>query len=153
MTDSEGIRLLTADDIWDADDIQEQTIEVPEWGGSVRVRALSLAQIARIAQKSIKTNAQGQTETSRELSVMMTLHEGMVEPKLSLEDCRRRLGGKSAAAVTRIVQAINAMGATPEAIDEADKSLWSEPDAAISVPVGARIEDDASPIDTGNGRH
>jgi hypothetical protein len=150
MSDTEPVHILSAEDIWAAKDIEEKTIEVPEWGGSVKIRALNLRQIANVAQKSIRRNPQtGQDETSRELSVILTLQEGMVEPKLSPQDARR-LADKSAAAVTRIVQAINALGPTAEAVDEADKSLWPEPDAPISISVGARARDDVGPSDNGN---
>src|SRR6187551_3218851 len=108
MSDTEAGRMLTADDIWAADDIEEKVIDVPEWGGSVKIRALTLKQIANVAMKAIRTNAQGVQETQRELSVIMTLQEGMIEPKLSPQEARK-LSEKSATAVTRIVQAINAL--------------------------------------------
>lgn len=144
--------MLSAEDIWAADDIEEKVIDVPEWGGQVKIRALNLRQIANIAQRSIKRNPQtGQDETSRETSVIMTLQEGMIEPKLSPQDARR-LSEKSAGAVTRIVQAINAMGATPEAVDEADKSPWQESDAPVPIRAGAGVGDDVAPTQFGNGR-
>jgi hypothetical protein len=148
--------ILSADEIWASDDIEEKVIEVPEWRtksgepGSVKIRALSLRQIAGIAQKSIKRNPQtGQDETSREQSVILTLLEGMIEPKLSPADARR-MADKSAGAVTRIVQAINALGSTPEAVDEAEKSLWPESDAEVPVPIGSRARDDVGAVDNGH---
>jgi hypothetical protein len=150
MSENEPVHILSADEIWAAKDIEEKVLEVPEWNGSVRIRALSLRQIANVAQRSIRRNPQtGQDETSREQSVILTLLEGMIEPKLSSQDARR-MAEKSAGAVTRIVQAINAFGPTPEAIDEADKSVWPEPDAALPIPIGARARDDLGPSDNGN---
>jgi hypothetical protein len=150
MNESEPVHILSADEIWAAKDIEEKTIEVPEWGGSVKIRALSLHQIAGIAQKAIRTNPQtGRDEMNREVSMVLTLQEGMLEPKLSPQDARR-LAEKSAGAVTRIVQAINALGATEEAVDEADKSVWPEPDAPLPVRVGTRVGHDVGTSDNGN---
>ena len=149
MTDDTA-RRLSADDIWAADDIEEKVIDVPEWGGSVKIRALTLKQIANVAMKAIRTNAQGVQETQRELSVIMTLQEGMIEPKLTPQEARK-LSEKSATAVTRIVQAINALGPTPEAVDEADKSLWSESDAPVPIRAGAGTGYDVAAPDLGNG--
>jgi hypothetical protein len=48
------------------------------------------------------------------------------------------------------VQAINALGATEEAVDEADKSVWPEPDAPLPVRVGTRVGHDVGTSDNGN---
>jgi hypothetical protein len=156
MSDSELGYVLTAEEILAAEDIEEKWIDVPEWRkadgtpGRVKIRALSLRQIANVAQRSVRRNPQtGQDETNREMSVIMTLQEGMVDPKLT-PDQARKMPLKSAAAVTRIVQAINALGPTPEAVDEADKSLWEESDAPVPIRVGAGVGHDPQASDNGN---
>ena len=142
--------ILTAEEIWAADDIKEELVDVPEWGGQVRVRALTLAQIANVAQRSVKRNPRtNQDETDRELSVAMTLIEGMIEPKVTWADYPK-LRERSATAVTRIVQAINALGPTSEAIDEADKRIWPELNPEIPVRVGPRVGNDVEPSHNGN---
>jgi hypothetical protein len=139
--------ILSAEEIWAADDIREDTVEIPEWGGSVRVRALDLTQIAAVATSAMKRNPKtNQEELDRKLSMLYTLIEGMVEPKLTIADARN-LEKKSATAVTRIVQAINNLGATEEAIDGAAKSDAPELNGALSVLVGTRTQDDARDVD------
>jgi len=142
--------MLTADEILAADDIEEKVIDVPEWNGQVTIRALNLRQIANIAQKSIKRNAAGQDETSREVSVIMTLAEGMIDPKLT-PDQAKKMATKSASAVTRIVQAINALGPTQAAVEDADKSVWDESDAPIPIRFSPGIGDDVGQARNGDG--
>ena len=132
---------LSADDIWSADDIREETIEVPEWHGSVRIRALTLEQIANLATKVTRRTPGGQDIVDRELSVALTLVYGMIEPKLTELDVQR-LKSKSASAVTRIVMAINALGVTDEAINGAAKSPASGLDDALSILASSRVRDD-----------
>src|SRR5690349_19807671 len=109
---------LSADEIWSADDIREQTVEVPEWPrrdgspGKVRVRGLTLEQMSSLANKASRRNPTGGADiVDRELSVALTLVYGMVSPKLAEADVKK-LREKSAAAITRIVQAISALGPT-----------------------------------------
>jgi len=150
MSETQPAPLLTADEIWAAEDIEERDVDVPEWHGRVRVRALTLRQIANVASKSIRRNPQsGQDETNREMTMLMTLVEGMVSPRLTLQEARR-MSEKNAGPVSRIVKAINDLGITPEAIDEADKSVWAESDAPIPISASARTGYDASPLANGN---
>ncbi len=139
-------QFLSADDIWAADDIREETIEVPEWGGKVRIRGLTLEQIAALATKATRRDARGQEMIDRETSVALTLIYGMVSPKLSELDVAR-LRAKSASACTRIVQAINALGPTEDAVLDATKSVTAQSNGAVSVFPGARAQDDATGID------
>lgn len=134
---------LTAEEIWDANDIREDSVVIPEWGGKkVRIRALTLEQMATLATKVTRRGPNGQDVIDREASVALTLIYGMIEPKLSEIDAHR-LSQKSAAAVTRIVQAINALGVTEDALDGATKSTPPELNGALSVFTGARTGDDA----------
>jgi len=150
MSEEENGRVLTAAEILAADDIEERWVDVPEWRGRVKVRALTLKQMAVAASRASRRNPQTGLETpDRELAMLYTLQEGLVEPKLSPQDVKR-LGEKSAAAITRIVQAINAMGPTQEAVDEADKSLQSKPDSTVSVRAGAGTGDDLAEAHNGH---
>ena len=147
---SDTMHILSEDEILAAEDIKEDFVEVPEWGGSVKIRGLDLRQIANVASKSIRRNPQtGQDETNRELSVLYTLQEGMIEPKLSPAGLRA-MAKKSAAAVTKVVAAINALGPTQQAVDEADKSTWPEPNAPIPIPIGAGVGHDMETSANGN---
>ncbi len=142
--DTEPPRMLTAAELWAIDDTPERIIEIPEWSNrQVRVRGLTLEQIALVAKRAThrdpRTNVE---EQDRALLAAFTVVEGMVEPKLTTADVGR-LRTRSAAAITRIVQAISSLGASEDAIDAADKSLGNGLDAALSVFPGVAIGQDA----------
>lgn len=133
---------LTADELLDFDDIREEVLEVPEWGNKkVRIRGLTLQQMAALATKATRRDARGVETVDREASMALVLIYGLVQPKLGL-DAIDRLKFKNAGAVTRIAQAINAMGPTEDAIADATKSTTPELNGQVSVFPGARTGDD-----------
>lgn len=134
---------LTEDELLGFDDIHEHEVEIPEWGGrKVLVRGLTLEQMASLATRVSKPNPRGGPDVvDREQMMMLTLHYGMVQPKISLENLPR-LKEKSAAAVTRIVQAINALGPTEEAIADATKSDAPQLNGKVPVLAGSGTETD-----------
>lgn len=137
--DTQPPRILTADEIWGADDTPTRTIDVPEWNGQVRVRGLTLHQIAKIADRATRRNPRTNVDDQdREMMAALTLIEGMVEPKVAETDIPR-LRMRSATAITRIVQAISSLGVTEESVNEADKSLWNGSSAPLSVFPGPAI--------------
>lgn len=146
--DTELPRMLTAAELWAIEDTPERTIEIPEWNGrSVRVRGLTLQQIAAIADKATRRNPRTNVdEQDRELMAAYTIIEGMVEPKLTPADIGR-LRTRSAIAITRIVQAISSLGMTEESIMDADKSARNGLDAALSIFPGASVGQDAERAD------
>ncbi len=141
--DPETTHMLSADDIWAAHDIREDTVDVPEWGGKVRVRALTLEQMATLATRSSRSSPiAGRPDIiDREQSVALTLVYGMIEPKLTEADIPKLLA-KSANAVTRIVQAITALGVTDEAVADAAKSDASQRNGSLPVLTGSGTGDD-----------
>lgn len=150
MTEEENPHVLTAAEILAADDIEERWIDVPEWKGRVKIRALTLKQMAAAASRATRRNPQtGQDEINRELAALYTLQEGMVDPKLSPQDAKQ-VGNKNAGVVSRIVQAINAMGPTQEAVDEAEKSPSEESDAPLPIRIGTGAGHDSAAPDNGN---
>lgn len=147
-SDTDSPRMLTADDIWAAQDIQEQTVDIPEWGGSVRIRELTLKQVSMIAKRATRRNPQTQQdEQDRELMAALTIVEGMIEPKITMADYGR-LVERSARAVTRIVQAISSLGPTEDAVREADKSTGRQSDSGIRVLPSAGTQEDAGGTST-----
>lgn len=141
--DTQPPRILTASEIWAVEDTPERTIEIPEWNGSVRVRGLTLQQIATVAEKATirnpRTNAE---EQDRGLMAAYTIIEGMVEPKMQIADIGR-LRGRAATAITRIVQAISSLGTTEESIRDADKSPGNGLDGPLSIFPRAGTQNDA----------
>lgn len=94
MTDSP--RLLTEADIIAIDDIETEVVEVPEWGGSVKLRGLSLDEVME-ARK-------GDTSDPGAMSIRL-LAAAFAEPDLS-EAAVAALGKKSAAVVTRLLKVV-----------------------------------------------
>lgn len=140
-TDSE--RILTVDDVWESDDIEEKVIAVPEWGGSVRIRSLTLQQVALVVKRSSHRNPQTNLlERDDDMTAIHTVIEGVIEPKFTIQDVPR-LKQRSATSITKIVQAISALGQTSEAFDEAYKSAETESRAPVPIHAGARPGDDA----------
>lgn len=142
--DNEQPRMLTAEELWAIDDTPERTIDVPEWNNrQVRIRGLTLEQIARVAELATHRDSRTNLEVQdRALLAAFTMVEGMVEPKLTIADVGR-IRTRSAVAVTRIVQAITNLGASEDAIDAADKSPGNGLDAPVSIFPGVAVTHDA----------
>lgn len=139
-------RILTADEIWAAKDIEERTVLVPQWGGSVRIRTFSKKQADDMRKKSTGPNPNKpgrpvEVDTD-ELEARLFV-EGVIEPKFKFEDYDR-LAEKSAVAIGLILKAImDASGLSELAVAEADKSTGPRPDASIRILPGTRAKDDA----------
>ena len=145
---SQAAPILTADELWALDDIDEQTVYIPEWNRSVRIRALSLHQTASITKRATKRNpSTGVEDTDRELQAALMVIEGLIEPRLKVEDVPR-LKTKSAKALTRIVNAIANLGPTEDGMADAEKSVSNGPVNGLSVLPGARVEDDRESTQT-----
>lgn len=147
--DTQPTRILTAAEIWAIEDTPERTIEIPEWNNRpVRVRGLTLQQIANVATAATRRNPRTNVdEQDRELLAAYTIIEGMVEPKMTAADIGR-LRTRSATAITRIVQAISSLGATEEAIMDADKSPGNGLDAPLSIFPGPPVGHDEGRVDS-----
>lgn len=146
--DNQPPHILTAAELWAIEDCPEQTIEIPEWNNrSVRIRGLTLEQIASVANRATHRDPRTNVETQdRALLAAFTLIEGMIEPKLTMADVGR-IRTRSAVAVTRIVQAITNLGVSEDAIADADKSAANGLNGALSLLPGASIGPDARRIE------
>lgn len=96
--------ILTAEEVLAADDLPTETIEIPEWGGSVKVRSFTKAQQQEIRVKATKGN--GEIDESR-LEMLLVLH-ALIEPQFS-EDQLAQLAEKSASAIDGILTTINSL--------------------------------------------
>jgi hypothetical protein len=118
--------MLTVDQILDAPDLAEEVVEVPAWGGEVRVRAFSKAkqQELRRAATVVTIGANGKPEEdvdSAKLERLM-LVAGLVDPVFSFDQADL-LAEKSAGAVDTILKRILAIsGLTEDAAKAAAKS-------------------------------
>lgn len=105
------MQFLTVDQILNASDLPTEVVEVPEWGGAVRVQGLSRAAydaIARQAEVSVPATGPGQVAGTRrdddKFSDLLFV-ACVVEPKFS-EIHIPALRGKSLGALNRVYQAI-----------------------------------------------
>ena len=138
------VKILTADEIWAAKDIEEKEVYVSQWGGSVIIRTLSQKQSADLRKRAQRMNPQTkQIEMDNETLEALLFIEGVVQPKFTMADYGR-LMDKSMAAVTTVLRAVmDNSGFSSEAVSEATKSPVEGSLAALRVPAGEDAGDDA----------
>lgn len=117
-------KILSLDEILDADDRKTEMVDVPEWGGSVKVRALSRRQVVDALQKC--TNQRNGDVDGVKLQ-MLLLVRGLVEPQVSETDLER-LEGKHAEPINRIVDRVKEISGMGADADEAADNRF--PDGA-----------------------
>jgi hypothetical protein len=143
-TDTEpAARILTADEIFAAKDIEERVVPVPQWGGAVRIRTLSQKQSSTLRKRAQRINpVTKQSELDNEALEQMLFIEGVIEPQFTMADYGR-LSDKSMAAVTTVLKAImDASGFSSESVSEATKSPAERSLAAVRVHAGEDAWDD-----------
>lgn len=135
-------RILSADDIWAAKDIEERIVPVPQWGGAVRIRTFSKKQADEMRKRATLKDALGRDYVNSDNLEALLFCEGVIEPHFDVEDYGR-LEEKSAVAIGVILKAImDASGLSDLAVTEADKSNRPRPDAALRVLPRARAKND-----------
>lgn len=111
------VRLLTVDEILTAPDLTEKRVEVPEWGGSVKVRSLTKGQQHAIRQAARRSDG----EIDSDYVEILMFVEGVIEPRFDLKQAAL-LKDKNAGAVDRVLAVIlEISGMTPKAVKEAEK--------------------------------
>lgn len=116
--------MLTADAIRAADDLAYETLDVPEWGGEVRVRGLTAAERDLYDREIIKIDKQGNTsvgrlENLRALLVVRCLVDDKGE-RMFRDGDARMLGEKSSAVIGRIYDvAARLSGMREQEVEEA----------------------------------
>ncbi|MFF8942844.1 hypothetical protein ACF1A5_11345 [Streptomyces sp. NPDC014864] len=100
---------LSADDILNADDLQREAVEVPEWGGSVLVQGMSGTERDRFEASMLNKNMNGvdkdkAMERYRARLAAACLVDQDGKRLFRSEAETRRLGEKSAQALTRVVE-------------------------------------------------
>lgn len=97
---------LSKDDIFRADDILTSDVEVPEWGGTVRIKAWTVAQGDMYGEKLAKHH-KDETFMSQFREFMVA--QSVIDENGKLMFCTAdivKLGQKSPAALKRIVLAV-----------------------------------------------
>jgi len=115
---------LTRGQILQAEDLERREVAVPEWGGTLLVRALTGAERGRIEADSLRQNGRGvqfqpqSIETLRAKVVAMAAIEEDGTPVFTLRDVEA-LAGKSGAVLERVFDVVAAMsGISEEAVSE-----------------------------------
>src|SRR3990167_873470 len=93
--------LLTREAIIAAADITDEIVEVPEWGGAVKVRGMSVADRTALLEKIIDEKTE---KIDPEKATLVAFIVGVVEPKFTEADFPA-LRQKSAAALDRVTAA------------------------------------------------
>lgn len=122
-------RLLTRQEILSIRDIRTETVFVPEWGGSVKIKAMTGKErdawetaLFQIDGKDVKMNK----ENLRAKLVALTVVDEAGQ-RLFTEADVEALGSKSAAALDRVYQASQKLsGLTPDDIKEMEKNLETD---------------------------
>jgi len=122
------IKVLSAGEIATALDRTEEVFPVPEWGGAVKLRPLSLAQRDELTKLSI---TDGQAD-SQKIVRLLVLY-GVSDPPLT-EDILKE---KAYAVVDRIANKIMQLnGLNQEAALTVDRTFRPDTGPAVPVPVG-----------------
>lgn len=115
-------RILSVEDILSAPDLPEREVEVPEWGGSVRIRGFTKA-----TQQEMRRLASDGGDLNADRLEMLMFIRGVVEPQFAEADYEA-LQQKSAVVIDRILRAIMALaGLTREAVDDAKRLFPAQP--------------------------
>lgn len=122
-------KLLTRQEILSIRDIRTETVFVPEWGGAVKIKAMTgkerdawEAALFQIDGKDVKMNK----ENLRAKLVALTVVDEAGQ-RLFTEADVEALGSKSASALDRVYQASQKLsGLTPDDIKEMEKNLETD---------------------------
>lgn len=107
-------RLLSVEEILNAQDLAEEIVEVPEWGGAVKVKAFTKARQQELREAA---RVAGEIDGNR-LEMQMFIY-GVVEPRFAA-DQYELVRAKCALALDRVLRVISRLNnLNPEAIDAA----------------------------------
>ena len=121
--------LLTRDAILQADDLPTEDVEVPEWGGTVRVRGLTGAErdafeASIVEQRGKKTHFNMVNLRARLVALSVVDEDGK---RVFSDSDVKALGHKSAVALQRVFKAAQRLsGLTAEDVEELAKNLESD---------------------------
>lgn len=119
------VKMLTREEILGVQDIATEVLEVPEWGGTVKVRGLTGAERDRYENDSLDQkgkNMKVNLTNARARLVALSLVDDDGKLLFTEQDVRA-LGRKSAAALDRIFSVAQRLsGLTQEDMDELTKN-------------------------------
>lgn len=122
---SETRKFLSREDILAIDDLPYEDVEVPEWGGVVRVRALTGAErdayeASIVRRKGNKTELNPENMRAKLVALCVVDEQGN---RLFTDKDIELLGRKSAAALDRVFEVAQRLsGLRPEDMEEIEKN-------------------------------
>jgi hypothetical protein len=151
MNDEDNVTYLTLEQIEEAPDVQEEDVDVPEWGGTVKVRGFTKDVEMALREEAKIPGSEPPEVDRRKLELLMAVH-GIVEPPMT-ETQMGMLAKKSSAAVNRIMRVVMRLnGQTTEERDRREAAFREGSSAPLHVsPDGSAPEADeeesvASPV-------
>lgn len=119
------MKLLTRDEILNATDFQYEEVEVPEWGGAVRVKSLSGIERDRFEDSIFQQKGKQLVRNFKNFRaklVSLTVVDGEGKRMFTEKDVDV-LGNKSAAALDKVFSVAQRLsGLTKEDVDELTKN-------------------------------
>ena len=113
-------KILSIDEILAAPDLGEKTVEVPEWGGAVKVKGMTKREQQQLRKQAMDPLT-GQIDPDK-MEILMLAH-CLAEPKITTEQAEA-LSQKSASAFDKVLTAIMDVAGLSEAVQkEALKSF------------------------------
>lgn len=124
-------KILSKAEIFAASDLKTETVEVPEWGGAVVIRAMTGTQRDAYEQSLMKRGDDGKftvdTDGMRAKLVLYTAVDEQGNALFTADDLAA-LSGKSAAVIERLALAAQRMnGLASDSVDEAKKNSENSP--------------------------
>lgn len=123
---------LSRDAILAVDDVQFEDVDVPEWGGKVRVKSLTGRERDALESSMIVGKGKNANVNLNNLRAKLVARSVVDEDgkRLFNDDDIAALGAKSAAALTRVYEAAQRLsGITEEDVDELTKNSETAPSA------------------------
>ncbi len=126
------IPILRADQIAQVVDRAEEILDIPEWGGAIKIRAWPLEQRDRFISLATDNGRLDGNVDQRKLVHLLVVH-GVVEPALTEADIK----DKSFAVIDRIALAVTRInGMTKEAALSASMTFRPQSGSPVPVPLG-----------------
>jgi hypothetical protein len=123
------VKILTRDAILQAQDLPRELVDVPEWGGSVYVRALTGAErdafeTSIVEQRGKSTKMNLKNIRAKLVALTVVDEEGN---RIFSDSDASALGKKSAAALDRVFEVAQRLsGLRPEDVEELSKNFGSD---------------------------
>lgn len=116
-------KILSAEEIIEAPDLEERELFIPEWKGSIKLKSLTKA-----AHAEMRRNAVVGDDFDLDLYDIQIFIHGVVEPKFT-EDQAQALLEKNAGVIERVNRTIvQISGLTPEALKSAEQFFRRPPE-------------------------